>query len=107
MTNISALFKLRFPDDAFELRCERLISRYSPERHREERITRNRRRGAANTVCGAEPKWYPTDYWSQKECYQATVDSAVRRLNLPRLTALHRSSTRGTPVPIPAQAVTR
>ena len=62
---------------------------------------------AANQVCGAEPRWYPTEYWSQKECYRATLDSAVTRLNLPQLTALHRSITRGTPDAVPAQTVNR
>jgi UrcA family protein len=47
-------------------------------------------KSAAQTVCG------PWDrYWEWKVCYQATIDHAVGRINLPRLTALHRASTPG------------
>jgi UrcA family protein len=53
---------------------------------------------AADGVCGAEARWYPTQFWSQQECYRTTLDSVVARLNLPRLTALHLSTTHRKPV---------
>jgi len=50
---------------------------------------------ASAQVCGNRSTWYPKEFWSQKECARSTLDNLVTRLNLPRLTALHRESTHG------------
>ena len=52
----------------------------------------SRLRMAANEVCDTQ-SWYPSAYWSQRLCSRATLDNLVIRLNLPRLTALHRDAT--------------
>jgi len=57
---------------------------------------------ASVQVCGSQSTWYPTAYWSQKECSRTTLENLVARLNLPQLTALHRESTHGR---LPAAAV--
>jgi len=57
---------------------------------------------ASVRVCGSHAPWYPTTYWSQKECSRATLENLVARLDLPQLTALHRESTHGR---LPAPAV--
>jgi UrcA family protein len=44
---------------------------------------------AALAVCSAGADWYPSQYWAGRDCYRATVDRVVARLNLPLLTALH------------------
>jgi UrcA family protein len=49
---------------------------------------------AALNVCSGSGGWYPTQVWAGRECYLATVEHAVARLNLPRLTALHLAKTR-------------
>jgi len=54
-------------------------------------------RSAASEVCLKQPAWYPTEYWTQQDCYRHTLNNVVLRLNLPRLTALHRASTRELP----------
>jgi UrcA family protein len=50
-------------------------------------------RSAATMVCGPSSisVWYGSQYWVWKECYDATMDSAIRKLNLPALTDLHSS----------------
>ena len=50
-------------------------------------------RGAASAVCHSSPEWYPTEWWAYKDCYRATTDSVVARLNIPKLTALHLETT--------------
>jgi UrcA family protein len=57
---------------------------------------------AAETVCGTRSSlWDAKRYWDWQECVQATLDRAVTRLNLPRLTALH-LATRHIPLEQPA-----
>ena len=48
---------------------------------------------AARAVCDSGALWYPGDYWTSKECYRATVDTVVAKLNLPALSALHFAAT--------------
>lgn len=64
------------------------------------RVLYDRLSAAARAVCAAGGEWYPRVYFAQRECYRATLDHVVARLNLPRLTVLHRARTRdasGTP----------
>ena len=49
-------------------------------------------RFAADEVCTKEVTWYPPAHWAQKNCYRETLANVVARLNLPRLTALHRAT---------------
>jgi UrcA family protein len=51
----------------------------------------SRIKSAANGVCTREIILYPRAYWAQRECYRATLDSAVAKLNLPQLTSLHQA----------------
>jgi UrcA family protein len=52
---------------------------------------------AARIVCGVEPYLQPLSRTRQaKECYKTAVDDAVRQINRPTLTALHRAKTRST-----------
>jgi UrcA family protein len=44
---------------------------------------------AAAAVCAPGVAWYPTKRGESTECYRATVDHVVAKLNLPALTALH------------------
>jgi UrcA family protein len=48
---------------------------------------------AARAVCDSGALWYPSVYWTSKECYRATVDQVVAKLNLPALSALHFAAT--------------
>lgn len=52
-----------------------------------------RLRFAADEVCTKQFTWYPSVHWAQKDCYRETLANVVSRLNLPRLTALHRATT--------------
>jgi UrcA family protein len=55
----------------------------------------SRIRGAAETVCGVRTSaWEGDREWVWRECYRATVDEAVRRINRPMLTGLHASFVR-------------
>jgi UrcA family protein len=59
---------------------------------------------AALAVCSGGADWYPSQYWAGRDCYRATVDRVVARLNLPLLTALHHAQPQ--PVPdVPARQV--
>jgi UrcA family protein len=59
------------------------------------RILYGRIRSAAQNVCGpASSLWDPKRSWDFKECYRATLNRAVDRLNLPLLTALHQQAMR-------------
>ena len=51
---------------------------------------------AAQDVCNTGVDWYPSEHWSHQECYRATVDHVVAKLNLPALMALHVARTRRT-----------
>lgn len=51
---------------------------------------------AAHAVCSKGANWYPRVYWSQQDCYRATLDQVVAKLNLPALTALHVAHTHPT-----------
>ena len=56
------------------------------------RILYARIRSASATVCGT--RWSVLgglQDWAWKECYRATLDDAVRRINRPLLSDLHRS----------------
>ena len=45
---------------------------------------------AAHTVCGPSfSLWDAGAYRTWKQCYRATIDHTVKRINLPLLTALH------------------
>lgn len=55
-------------------------------------------REAAMAVCSGPGDWYPTEHWARQDCYRATVDHTVSRLNLPALTALHAERTQKAPV---------
>ena len=48
---------------------------------------------AARTVCSSGADWYPRVQWSEKNCYRATLDHTVAKLNLPALTAVHLART--------------
>jgi UrcA family protein len=63
---------------------------------RDSRILYERIAKAAQDVCNAQVDWYPSEYWSHQECYRATVDHVVAKLNLPALTALHVARTHRT-----------
>jgi UrcA family protein len=59
-------------------------------------------RQAASKACrsgGAE--WYPTQSWAFEDCYRATLDRTVARLNVPKLTAMHLASKQSTASPKP------
>lgn len=57
------------------------------------RVLYDRLGAAARAVCSTGASWDPKVYFSQRECYRATLDSVVSRLNLQQLTALHRART--------------
>jgi UrcA family protein len=63
------------------------------------RVLYDRLSAAAHAVCDAGVHWYPKAYFEQRECYRATLDRVVARLNLPLLTALHAKSQRPPDVP--------
>jgi UrcA family protein len=44
---------------------------------------------AASQVCRTSAEWYPTAWASYRECYLATVDRIVSKLNLSQLTAVY------------------
>jgi UrcA family protein len=53
----------------------------------------NRISEAARKVCGPSfATFYPGKWREWKECYQSTVDAAVKRVDAPMLTALHAKS---------------
>jgi len=52
---------------------------------------------AARAVCDSGALWYPSVYWTSKECYRATVDQVVAKLNLPALSALNVAATHRAP----------
>ena len=60
------------------------------------RILYGRIAKAAQDVCNTQVDWYPSEHWSHQECYRATVDHVVAKLNLPALTALHVARTHRT-----------
>jgi UrcA family protein len=50
---------------------------------------------AAEAVCNnAAADWYPSQHWARQECFRATLDSVVAKLNIPTVTALHFNKTR-------------
>jgi UrcA family protein len=50
---------------------------------------------AAKVVCGVDPSPQPLSRTRHaKTCYKTAVDDAVRQINRPTLTALHRTKTR-------------
>jgi UrcA family protein len=53
------------------------------------RILYARISAAALAVCSGGADWYPSQHWAGRDCYRATVDRVVNKLNLPLLTALH------------------
>ena len=53
------------------------------------RILYTRLSAAALAVCQSGADWYPSEHWAQRQCYRATLDRAVAKLNIPALTALH------------------
>jgi UrcA family protein len=65
------------------------------------RVLYGRIGAAAGAVC-AGVDWHPRQYWAQQECYRATVDHVVAKLNLPALTAAHLAATHRGPLPRPA-----
>lgn len=44
---------------------------------------------AAAQVCHTTAEWYPTTWGSYRDCYRATLDRIVSKLNLPQLTTLY------------------
>src|SRR5215472_2245994 len=52
---------------------------------------------AARAVCDSGALWYPSVYWTSKDCYRATVDQVVAKLNLPALSALNSAATHRAP----------
>jgi len=44
---------------------------------------------AAMAVCSGGGAWYPTQARARQDCYRATLDQVIAKLNLPLLTALH------------------
>ena len=65
-----------------------------------------RLRGAAYEVCLKDPAWFPNQTWYKKGCYRETLNNVVTSLNLPELTALHRSNGVQSPIQV-ASAQTR
>ncbi len=61
-------------------------------------------RYAALTVCSGPGDFYVSEHWARQDCYRATVDHTVSRLNLPALTALHAERAQQGPVAPPRQA---
>jgi UrcA family protein len=61
------------------------------------RVLYDRISDAARAVCDSGALWYPGVYWTSKECYRATVDSVVAKLDLPGLSALHFAATHRAP----------
>jgi UrcA family protein len=58
------------------------------------RVLYARIRSAAETVCGTRwSVWDHRQVWAWQECYRTTLDDAVRRINQPVLTDLHRNLT--------------
>lgn len=50
-------------------------------------------RGAAKRVCTADYSTAIRDQVSWRNCYQDAIERAVRQVNVPTLTALHRART--------------
>ena len=65
----------------------------NPSTPRGSKALYERIRSAASSVCRTEAAWYPTQRASFLDCYRATVDRTVARLNLPAVTAVHLAST--------------
>jgi UrcA family protein len=64
------------------------------------RVLYERINSAADAVCSrGGGDWYPAEHWARQECVRATVDHVVRRLDLPRLTAMHRARVPHAPAP--------
>jgi UrcA family protein len=61
---------------------------------------------AAHAVCGAGESWYPTQFYQGEDCYRATVDQVVAKLNMPLLTAEHAAHTHRPPT-TPMNALNR
>jgi UrcA family protein len=62
------------------------------------RILYARIRAAAETVCGTRwSVWDHRQVWAWRECYRTTLDDAVRRINQPLLTDLHRNLVNAPP----------
>jgi len=57
------------------------------------RILYDRLSAAAHAVCTTGASWDPKAYFAEKDCYRATLDRVVAKLNLLQLTALHRTRT--------------
>ena len=60
------------------------------------RILYGRIAEAARAVCSRGADWYPSAHWSQLECYRATLDQTVAKLNFPALSAVYVASMHRT-----------
>jgi UrcA family protein len=58
------------------------------------RILYGRIAKAALDVCSTGADWYPSKHGSDQECYRATLDQVIAKLNLLTLTALHVARTK-------------
>jgi UrcA family protein len=59
------------------------------------RVAYGRIQSAAQQVCGTSLSLYDPSRWSSwRECYRATIEATVNRIDLPTLTAFHRTTTR-------------
>lgn len=58
---------------------------------------------AAAQVCHTSAEWYPTAWGSYRDCYRATMDRIVSRLNLPQLTTLYAQEMHRLPAEAPLQ----
>ena len=61
------------------------------------RILYGRISAAAMAVCSRGGAWYPTQVWARQDCYRATVERVIAKLNLPLLTALQPRDSARTP----------
>lgn len=58
---------------------------------------------AAAQVCHTTAEWYPTTWGSYRDCYRATLDRIVSKLNLPQLTSLYAQEMHRPPAEAPLQ----
>jgi UrcA family protein len=61
---------------------------------------------AAHEVCDAGLSWYPPAHVRADDCYRATVDQVVAKLNMPLLTA-ERAAHTHRPLTTPVNALNR
>jgi UrcA family protein len=59
------------------------------------RVAYGRIRMAAQQVCGSPFSLYDANRWTDwRECYRATIEATVARIDRPALTAFHRATTK-------------